>query len=202
MHTWGRPLACRVKWLWKMQCLQKTKQDPLISLSELVGVSNLKSPAVWKMWLAQRQLPYGYFWIYLLFQYAYSCPLSCAFEHLSHGYQSRGWGHPRCHIHMWLGWLVAILVLHLPSWNCLEPGLYLQCSLLCLGSISLQFPLCLVPTILTGWTPSSSPEEPCWLAPLKLNPLPVLDPQAPGCSRKHGLQILASWAGSCCFLNS
>lgn len=30
------------------------------------------------------------------------CPLSCAFEHLSHGCQGKGLGHPRYRMHVWL----------------------------------------------------------------------------------------------------
>lgn len=36
------------------------------------------------------------------------CLLSCAFEHLSHGCTGKGWGHPRCHIYVWLRYTAGI----------------------------------------------------------------------------------------------
>lgn len=84
--------------------------------------------------------------------------LSAVHLNISHGGESRGWGHPRCPIHVWLGWLVAILVSHVHSWSFLDHGCIFKVLCYGYGSISLGFPQCQVPTILTGWMPSSSPE--------------------------------------------
>lgn len=169
-----------------MQCLQKSKQGPFISLLESVGVLNLKSPAVWKMWLAWRQLPYGYFYVYLLLQYAVaalSAVHGASFPWMSgQGLRPPEVSHSR------------VATVH--SWSCSDHGCVCNVHRYDCGPFSLGLALCQAPmlpalsTAVAGWTPSSSPgcATAGWL-PTNSTPLPV--PDTPSCRMLKGTQALS-----------